>query len=183
MNSISNGTKRLFDSSVCLLNKPLVKERIKNIVSTATFVFSIHQILQIPKIKPRTYSEYPKWVQIAHKVFFVCTTISLVLNIGVSVPGAYIISTLVGCAFSTQQLNRVFGPYTTFSVNPWHPRHVLSIAAMILAIPSCAQSVYNAFKWTYKKIKQYQSRPSDNEVFLKFLSSAVALQNLNKQIL
>ena len=55
----------------------------------------------------------------------------------------------------------MFGPNTIFAVNPWHPRHVVSIAAVILALPSLAQSAYKGINWTYKKIREYQSTSSN----------------------
>lgn len=63
--------------------------------------------------------------------------------------------------FSTSQLNRVFGPNTIFAVNPWHPRHVISIAVVILALPSLAQSACKGINWAYKKIRQYQNKATN----------------------
>lgn len=167
MNSISGGVKNLFTSSVRLLNQPIVKEGVKNIAGTVTCVFGlveiydIYQIARGREITTEPCSDFPKWIQVANKVVIVCAKISLILSAGVSRPGVFIISSLIGCIFSTSQLDKVFGPNTIFAVNPWHPRHVVSIVAVVLALPSLAQSAYKGINWTYKKIREYQNTSSD----------------------
>ena len=167
MNSVLGEVKHLFNTSVRLLNQPIVKEGVKNIAGTVTFVFGlveiydIYQIARGREITTEAFSEDPKWSQVANKVIIVCAKISLILSGGVSRPGVYIISSLIGSVFSTSQLERVFGLNTIFAVNPLHPRHVVSIAAVILALPSLAQSSYKAIKWAYKKIRQYQNTSSN----------------------
>ncbi len=161
MNSISGAAKYLFNDSVRLLNQPLVKEGVKNITGTVTFVFGLVEIYHIyhlardHEITTDVCSDYPKWIQVANNVMIVCTKISLILSAGVSYPGVFIISSLIGCFFSTSQLKQVCGPNTIFVVNPWHPRHIVSIAAVILALPSLAQSAYNGINWAYKKVRHY----------------------------
>lgn len=170
MNSISGGVKNVFTSSIRLLNQPIVKESVKNIAGIVTFAFGlieiydIYQIARGREITTEACSDYPKWIQVANKVIVVCAKISLILSAGVSRPGVFIISSLVGCIFSTAQLNRVFGPNTIFAINPWHPRHVVSIVAVVLALPSLAQSVYKGINWTYKKIRQYQETSNRSNV-------------------
>lgn len=165
--SISGQTQNLLSISVRFLNQPIIKENIKNIAGTVTFAFGlielhdIYQILRNREITTEPCSDYPKWMQVANKVIIVCTKISLILSAGVSRPGVFIISSIVGCVFTTAQLNRVFGPNTTFAINPWHPRHVVSFVAVILAMPSLAQSAYNGINWTIKKIQQHQNAPTN----------------------
>jgi hypothetical protein len=167
MNSISDGLKDLFTSSTRLLNQPMVKEGVKNIAGTVTFVFGlveiydIYQIARGREITTEACLDYPKWIQVANKVIIVCAKISLILSAGVSRPGVFIISSLIECIFSTSQLDRVFGPNTIFAINPWHPRHVVSIVAVVLALPSLAQSAYKGINWTYKKIREYQGTSSN----------------------
>lgn len=169
MNSISGGLREVFNASVCLLNQPAVKEGIKNVAGSVALaaglveMYDIYQICRGREISTEDYSSYPKWIQIANKVIIICAKISLILSAGVSHPGVYIISTLVGCFFSTAQLDRVFGPNTIFAINPWHPRHVISIAAMILALPSIVQSTYKGINWIYKKIRHYQNTSIDKQ--------------------
>lgn len=175
MNSISEGARNLFNASVKLLNQPIVKEGVKNIAGTVTCVFGlvelfdIYQIARGREITTEACSDYPQWMQVANKLMIVCSKISLILSAGVSRPGVFILSTLIGSVFSTSQLDRVFGPNTIFTVNPWHPRHVVSIAAVILGLPSLTQSVYQGISWAYKKIRHYQDTPtkgSDVKVWL-----------------
>lgn len=103
MISIPDGAKSLFHTSVRLLNQPIVKEGVKNIAGTVTFAFGlieihdVYQILRGREIITEPCSGYPKWVQVANKVVVVCAKISLILSAGVSRPGVFIISSLIGC--------------------------------------------------------------------------------------
>lgn len=151
--AIKNG----LETAVRFLNQPVIKEGVKNVASTAAFTFGIieaydiYQILRGREICTETHSDAPKWVQIATKVALVCAKISLILSAATSRPGVFIISTLMGSVFSSGQLERVFGPNTIFAVNPWHPRHVFSVAAVILALPALIQSTCQGIHWAYTK--------------------------------
>ncbi len=134
-------------------------------------VYDIYQILRGREITTEANPNAPKWMQIANKVIIVCAKISLILSAATSPPGVFIISTLVGCVFSTVQLERVFGPNTIFAINPWHPRHVVSIASVILAMPIIIQSVCKGVAWAYKKISQYHEK-SSNEPSRMWLTDA-----------
>jgi hypothetical protein len=168
MNSISDAAKGLFNASVRLLNQPIVKEGVKNLAGSVTFVFGlveiydIYQIARGREISTETCSTSPRWAQVANKVIIVCAKISLILSAGVSRPGVFIISSLTGCVLSTTQLDKIFGPNTIFAINPWHPRHIVSIAAVILALPSIIQSTCKGANWIYTKIRQYQNTPSQD---------------------
>lgn len=176
MNSVSVGVKSLFNNTVSLLNQPVVKEGVKNIAGSVTFVFGlveiydIYQIARGAEISSEVSSKSPKWIHIADKVIIVCAKTSLVLSAGVSRPGVFMISSLVGSVFSSTQIDRLFGPNTIFALNPRHPRHVVSIAAVILALPSVAQTTYKGINWVYRKVRQYQVSPTDKKSLQKGLN-------------
>lgn len=182
MSSICATTRNAFSTAVRLLNQPLVKEGVKNIAGCVTFAFGIieiydiYQMLRGREITTETYSDYPKWVQIANKIIIICAKISLILSAGVSSPGVFIISSLMGCVFSSHQLETVFGPNTLFIINPWHPRHVVSILAVMLALPSLVQSIYKGARWVYDKIQEYPSVSSPATFWLT--DTKVRLMNL-----
>jgi len=163
MNSISSDVKRLLNASVHLLNQPIAKGCVKNATSSITFIFGmidvydIYQISRGREISTGTCLNSPKWIQVATKIVVVCAKTSLILSAGVSRPGVFIISSIFGRVFSTTQLERVFGPNTIFAINPWHPRHVISISALILALPSVVQSTYKGINWMYRKICHHQA--------------------------
>lgn len=167
MNSISGEVRKVFNASVQLLNQPVIKEGVKNIAGSMTFVFGLIEVYDLTQIacgrqiSTEACSNSPKWVQTGNKVVIVCAKISLILSAGVSRPGVFIISSLAGQVFSTSQLDQAFGPNTIFAVNPWHPRHVLSIAAVILALPSVIQSGYHGTTWVCKKIQCYKNSLKD----------------------
>lgn len=145
---------------VRFLNQPAVKEGVKNIASTAAFAFGlieaydVYQILRGREISTEPDIESPKWMQIANKIILLCAKISLILSAATSRPGVFILSTIVGQFFSGKQLEYAFGPNTVFAVNPWHPRHVVSIAAVVLALPSVIQSIYRGMHWVYDQFSQ-----------------------------
>lgn len=149
-----------------LLNQPLVKEGVKNIASVVTFIFGIVEIYAIYQsvknrnITTETSTQKFSWPETIKKIVVVCAKISLILSGMVSRPGLFIISTLVGHFFTPLQLESVFGPNTIFAVNPWHPRHVASIAAVILVLPTLLQTLYQGGCWVYKKITQ-QAQPKE----------------------
>lgn len=150
--------KNSLGRAVRFSNQPVIKEGVKNIASTAAFTFGIietydvYQILRGREVSTETNSDAPKWIQVATKAALACTKISLILSAITSRPGVFIISTLVGCVFSSSQLERVFGPNTVFAVNPWHPRHIFNITAVILALPGLIESTHQGIRWAYVKI-------------------------------
>lgn len=145
MNYILTGARSLINVPIRILNRPAVKEAVKNTASTLTFAFGLMEIyntcqtLQSRTITNAVSQVHPQWMQTANRVDTLCAEISLLLSAGVSRPGVYIISSLVGSVFSTVQLNRVLGPNTIFAVNPWHPRHVVSIVAVAFGLLSLVQ--------------------------------------------
>lgn len=165
MNSISTCAKDIVREAVRVLNTPVVKEGVKNIAGSVTFAFGImelydiSQILRGRKISTEIDTEVPSWLQVANKISIICAKISLILSAGVSRPGIYIISNLAGSLFSAEQLKRAFGSNTIFAVNPWHPRHVVSIAAVALALPSIVITIGKGVNWTCSKLCQYKDQP------------------------
>lgn len=136
MTFITDTAKRLLSGTVQLLNQPTVKEGVKKVAGAATLVFGLAEIYQVYRdFSTKSEATPLNWTQVAQKVVIASARVSLILSAGVSRPGVVIISTLVGSFFTTEQLNHVFGPNTIFAINPWHPRHVISIAAVVLAVP------------------------------------------------
>lgn len=170
MNSISDTTKSATRTIVQFLNQQLVKESIKKIVGSVTFAFGlveiydVCQILKGREISTEACSNDPKWMQIANKIIIVLAKISIIFSAATSPPGVFLISSLMGCFFSTDQLSGVFGPYTVFAINPWHPRHIASIAAVIFALPSVVQSVFIGVQWAHKTL--LHNGLTDNKVRL-----------------
>lgn len=157
------------------LNQPIVKERIKNVASALTFTgglfgaYDIYQVLRGREISTEIDLQAPQWKQTVQKMIMMSAKISLILSATISRPGAAIISNIVGRVWTPTQLERAFGPHTIFAVNPWHPRHVVSIAAVIFAMPSLIQTAYLGTYWVYKKVRQVPEAPlpiNDNVCWL-----------------
>ncbi len=184
MNSISSGLKDLFKATVHLLNQPVVKQGVKHVAGSVTLAFGIVEAYDLckiasgRKISTDKCSDCPKWVRTATKVIVLLAKISLVLSACVSNPGVFVISMLVGAIFPVNQIGTLFGPFTTFVVNPLHPRHVFSIVAVIFALPSVAQSAYKGFRWTAHKMGIYKKSPHQKHKYkTDFTDSKVRKMN------
>lgn len=160
MNSIISNAKNFISVPVRILNQPAIKEGVKNVAGCATFVFGmleIYDLCQIVrgrrKFSMEDRSDQPKWVQNVHKIIIIFAKISLILSAAASRIGNYLIAFFVGKVFSAEQLTR-FGPNTNFANNWKHPRHIVSIAAVIFALPSLILLVSTGAIWTYKKIRK-----------------------------
>ncbi len=163
MNFISGALRGALNTSVQVLNQPVVKEGVKNFAGTVTCAFGlvelydIYQIVRGKKISSEDFSQSSENVELLQKAIILSAKVSLVLSAGVSRPGVFIISSLAGAIFSAPQLERVFGPNTTFVANWGHPRHLVSLAAVILALPSVAKSTIEGINWAYRKIQEIQN--------------------------
>jgi hypothetical protein len=162
--------KHLVYTSVYWLNQPFVKEGVKNTVGIVTFTFGLveiydgaYHVLRGRAISTENSPTDRRWKQVSHKIVMLCAKFSLILSAATSRPGVMMISALVGRLLSPSQLNRLFGPNTILAVNPWHPRHVASIAAVLFALPSVAQSTYQGVNWTYRKIRHCPSQPVNSQ--------------------
>lgn len=145
---ISNGIQLISS----FLNQPAVKEGVKNVAGVMSSAFGVVEVYQIIGGKPVSTladPQSPKWLQTAGKVAALSGKISLLLSAGCSRPGVFMISKIVGCAFTATQLQRVFGPNTIFAINPWHPRHVASIVAFALGN---VQLAYEGINWVCRKV-------------------------------
>ncbi|MBP7073854.1 MAG: hypothetical protein KBA81_00530 [Rhabdochlamydiaceae bacterium] len=120
------------------LNTPFIKEGVKNIAGSVTLIFGLAEVYLFLQNFKKTNNNAPE----ENKAIIACTRISLILSAAVSRPGVLLISALVGRVCSSQTLEKAFGPNTIFAVNPRHPRHVASFAAVILAAPSLFQLFY-----------------------------------------
>jgi hypothetical protein len=147
------------------LNQPYVKEKVKTITGTVSFTFGLIEIYDLgcllrrhSFIQDTTSVRNVNWIWTAQKVIRICHSVSLILSASVSRPGVFLISSLAGRICSAPKLEQLFGPYTTFALNPWHPRHIASIAAVLFAIPSLMQLGYQGMRWTYRRISSYSQR-------------------------
>ncbi len=124
--------------TVQTLNTPSIKEGIKNITTSVTFLFGIAEVYQFLRNLKQTNSNASE----ENKAFIACIRTSLILSAAVSRPGVLLISTLAGRVCSSQTLEKAFGPNTIFALNRRHPRHAASFAAVVFAVPSLIQLFY-----------------------------------------
>lgn len=154
INAVKNG----LNLAVRFLNHPPIKEGIKNVASVVAFSFGLleaydlYRAFQSPTASTET--AHSGWVETASKAALTAAKISLILSAITSRLGVFLLSNCEGFFFSGHRLEQLFGPNAAFAINPWHPRHILSIAATILALPASLQSIYY---WTCKRPSQNTS--------------------------
>lgn len=152
----------IFRAGVNFLNSPLVKEGIKNVAGGITCILGLVELYDLCQIMRGQESSTAgnkstsTWAQTAQKAITIAAKLSLILSAGVSRPGVYVISTLIGQFATTAQLESVFGANTVFAINPWHPRHVISLVAVGLAMPAVIQGVYKGICWIFTKKQDCQ---------------------------
>lgn len=124
------------------LNRPPIKEGIKKVVGSITFAFGLielydlYQIARGRGLSDELSPEAPRWAQVAHKVVTLIAKLSLLLSAATSPPALYLFSCI------PLPFEALFGPNTTFALNPWHPRHLTSIAACLLSLPALLEFIY-----------------------------------------
>ncbi len=170
--------KDVMQIGIHFLNQPLIKDWVKNVAGSMTCVFAfiefytICQIIKGREISITLNPHAPKWMQTLYKTMIISAKISLILSAIVSRPGTFVISTLIHSIFSTAQLETIFGPNTIFDINPWHPRHIISLVSLVLAFPVLAQSFFQGIRWGYKKTRHYLNQrtiqlPQPNRIYTK----------------
>lgn len=128
------------------------KEIIKDIVSVPTCVFGLFGAMRLYDDVPALYDDLRErivkgeaktpWSVTAGKVVRVMTGAALLLSSFTSRPGQAIIGWTAKRLVGEAQLTRLFGPNLNFVTNPYHPKHVVSIAAFLLAIPGALHALY-----------------------------------------
>lgn len=135
--------------TLCLefLNQPLVKESIKNFCSSFTFAFGfVHLGMLINQRKSNKSSPPLKGMERTVQIAQTCTSLSLILSAACSRPSIYLLTSLCDSCLPSDFFEIYFGPNTLFDLNPWHPRHLVSLIALVLALPSPIISVINFFR-------------------------------------
>lgn len=156
-----------FKTTVGYLNSPIIKEGVKNVAGLAAFAFGIYEIYddvnwlihkwQAKPLANQEEKEGFSWLKTAGKVVMVAARISLILSCFSSRPGLIICSWTAGKIFTEAQLVRFFGANTIFAVNPWHPKHIVSISACILGIPAALKAVYDGSVWVKHKVTRHET--------------------------
>lgn len=132
-----NDLKELLTYCIDFLNQPSVKESIKNFCSSFTFAFGLVQLwILLFGRKPCNPVPPLHGLEKALEVSQTCTSLSLILSAACSRPSVYLLSTFCDLCMPSDLLESYFGANTLFDLNPWHPRHVTSLIALALALPS-----------------------------------------------
>jgi hypothetical protein len=132
-----NDLNELLTYCIDFLNQPSVKETIKNFCSSFTFAFGLVQLwVLFYRRKPCKNLPPLQGIERAEEIAQTCTSISLILSAACSRPSVYLLSSLCDFCLPADLFDAYFGPNTLFDLNPWHPRHVTSLIALGLALPS-----------------------------------------------
>jgi hypothetical protein len=142
-----NELRELFTYCIELVNQPCVKESIKNFCSSFTFTFGLVQVwILLNKHHRKNDAEPLKGIDRAVDIAQTCTSLSLILSAACSRPSVYLLSTLSDLCLPSDLFEIYFGPNTLFDLNPWHPRHLISLIALALALPSPTLTMINTFR-------------------------------------
>lgn len=159
MSVIFETVKVPLKASVEFLSQPAVKETIKKAsgIAAATFgiieVYDLYMVFRGKRpISDEQNSLSPRWMQIGHKFAVLTLKLSIVFHGLASRPCIYVAGKTAGLVMSEARLVSIIGTNTIFAVNPWHPKHILSLGATVCSLPSKVQSVYRTFVWMQSKI-------------------------------
>ena len=114
----------LIIESVNFLNQPSIKNAVKDLTGFITCFFGLIELYYLCKFsnaKDKT-------------ALNLLSKISLLLSPFVTRQGVFLLSTFT--AFFSLQFNGFFGQNTIFALNPWYPKHIASIAAVLFALPA-----------------------------------------------
>lgn len=118
----------------------VIKEATKKVVGGFAFLLGAALItteLTSKRVRPAPgASRLDRWVLAAAKVSVLCTALSTPWSVSIA-------SRFIGWAAPTWDPSTVFGPFTTFALNPDHPRHILSIAGAVLGIPALIKVIWS----------------------------------------
>jgi hypothetical protein len=181
---MTTSIKNLLRQVVRFLNQPPVKEGVKNVVGVATFACGVIEVYDTYQMACSREGSTEQSSDVT-KMALACAKVSLLLSGATSRPGAWMISTLLGYIFSADQLARVWGPYAVFAVNPWHPRHIASLAATLLALPSVIDSIYRVVALTCLSTNRRDTELTDQKVRWMALFNTVRgrpMQHLGNQL-
>lgn len=125
---------------VSALNQPFIKQGIKNVVGAVTFAIGARALYDYSRGK--IYSEYATGVIDGPKrrideIALSLAQTSFILSTTVTPMGVWMIS--------AAQLEKPFGPNTTFEQNWKHPRHIMSFVSLGLALPLVANCLYRPY--------------------------------------
>ncbi len=132
------------------LKAPFVKQTIKNCVGAITFAIGARALYDYRR--GIIYSQYatperaidgPK--RIRDGIALNLAQASFILSTTVTPMGVWMISAVVSRVFSSAQLERLFGPNTTFELNWKHPRHIVSLVSVALALPLVVNRLFRPY--------------------------------------
>jgi len=121
------------------LNHPVVKQNIKNLAGLMTCLFGLMELSSLFfKINKENNNS---------TIFLFFSRISIFLSPLTTSFGLWLILNL--SLLFPFQIESFFGKNTIFAINPWSPKHVVSIMAVCFALPA----LFASFKcWLYRKV-------------------------------
>ena len=124
MSSASVLFQYLIIESLNFLNQPSIKNSVKDLTGFITCLFGmieIYYFCKFFKAKEKTTLNF-------------ISKISLILSPFVTRQGIFLMTTFT--TLFSLQFNGFFGQNTIFALNPWYPKHIASIAAVLFALPA-----------------------------------------------
>lgn len=170
--------------SVVFLNQN--KELFKDIFSVPTFILGLPEVydtccdisnlfvatvigIEDSILKPNVRVD---WKDTLLKIITIVSRLSIILSTLSSRPGQRIIGWVATKIVGEEYLVRVFGPNVNFVTNPYHPKHIVSIAAFILGLPATLKCTYDSLKWLKNRICLHPMLSSGRSLQNRFLTDA-----------
>ena len=130
--------------SIHYLNQAPIKDGIKNVIGCITFVGGITVLYQMSRA-PSRKEESPSWWTTADKAVTFVLKASIVLSCLASRPGLFLYGWVFHYIATPKTWMDIFGLNTVFEFNPWHPRHLLNIAANALSAAALIKCVFDRY--------------------------------------
>jgi len=145
----------LIIESLNFLNQPSIKNAVKDLTGFITCFFGMIEIYYLCKFSKTKEKSTLNFI----------SKISLLLSPFVTRQGILLMTTFA--TFFSLQLNGFFGQNTIFALNPWYPKHIASIAAVLFALPALYA------KLAPSKINFLKNETLNNRIFFFLLFNAL----------
>lgn len=134
-----------------IFNQLSIKESVKNVAGGIALAFGVTELYHCCLLKKKKISnetDHASWKQIALKIALLFAKISILLSAAVSRPACFFLSRMVEIFVPSSFFDKIFGPNSTFQINPIHPRHVVSFLALALSLPLLCETISQSIFWS-----------------------------------
>jgi len=164
------------------LNHPVVKPAIEQAFGCLPIAFLAIASYDMAVSAPQpARSPQPQWVRSAVKVVKILSFVSLLFSAATAPLSLTLVGVVVHLTATAPLFEKVWGPSTIFVLNRYHPRHVISIAAVILALPAVTMTTVEGATWVYRQMQHTSSLDSSSRLHTLQLRIMVMINALTSR--